>query len=93
MWRRASVPLIAGLTGSGAAHRPRLSAEQRERLLPAFADDIALLSELTGEDFSDWTSGASRGSFAERAAAAAEEEGQQTVVTRSWAPSGRAASM
>ncbi len=93
VWRRASVPLTAGLTGSGAAHRPRLSAAQRERLLPAFTDDIALLSELTGDDYSDWTSGASRGSFAERAAAAAEEEGQQTVVTRSWAPSGRAASV
>ena len=68
-------------------------AEQRERLLPAFTDDIALLSELTGDDYSDWTSGASRGSYAERAAAAAEEEDQQTVVTRSWAPSGRAASV
>ncbi len=93
VWRRASVPLTAGLTGSGTAHRPRLSPEQRERLLPLFTDDIALLSELTADDYSAWTSGDSRGSFAERAAAAAEEEAQQTEVTRSWAPSGRAASV
>jgi hypothetical protein len=93
VWRRASVPLTAGLTGPGTAHRPRLSPEQRERLLPLFTDDIALLSELTADDYSAWTSGDSRGSFAERAAAAVDEEAQQTEVTRSWAPSGRAASV
>ena len=93
VWRRASVPLTAGLTGSGEAHRPRLTAEQRERLLPAFIDDIALLSELTGDDYSAWTSADSRGSYAERAAEVAEDGDQQTVVTRSWAPSGRAASV
>lgn len=85
LWRRASVPLISGLTGSGVTHRPHLTPEQRERLLPAFADDITLLSRLTGDDYSAWVSEASRGSFAERA-------DQQTQVTRSWAPSGRAAS-
>ncbi len=66
LWRRASGPLINGLTGSAATHRPKLTAEQRAQLLPAFVDDVALLSELTGEDFSDWVSTESRGSFAER---------------------------
>lgn len=67
VWRRASEPLLDALQGGGA-HRPALSAEQRERLLPAFADDIALLSEITGEDYADWLSTRDRGSFAQRAA-------------------------
>lgn len=66
VWRRASVPLVAQLAGPGAGVRPRLSAGQRERLLPAFADDVELLSRLTGQDFSDWLSTDSRGSFDER---------------------------
>ncbi|WP_246086518.1 hypothetical protein [Nocardioides humi] len=51
---------------TGDAHRPSLTPAQRERLLPAFADDIRLLAEITGEDFSDWTSTRDRGSFAQR---------------------------
>lgn len=35
--------------------RQPLSWEQRQALLPVFAEDIALLSDLLGEDFSDWT--------------------------------------
>jgi hypothetical protein len=66
VWRRASVPLISRLAGPGESHRPHLSPEQRERLLPVFADDIAQLSEVTGEDFSDWLSTHSRGSFMQR---------------------------
>jgi len=66
VWRRASVPLVAQLTGPAETHRPKLSAEQRACLLPAFAEDVALLSSLTGEDFSDWLSPVSRGSFMER---------------------------
>jgi hypothetical protein len=85
VWRRASVPVVAQLTGRHEAHRPRLTTEQRERLLPSFADDIELLGRVTGEDFTDWLSTTSRGSFRERA-------DQRTTVTRSWAPSGRAAS-
>ena len=49
-----------------ARPRPRLSPEQRERLVPAFADDVDLLSELTGQDFSDWLSTEPKGSFDER---------------------------
>jgi hypothetical protein len=66
VWRRASEPFVRRLTGPGAGPRPHLSEEQRARLLPAFADDVELLSELTGEDFSDWLSTESRGSYDER---------------------------
>ncbi|MCW2790963.1 MAG: sulfotransferase [Nocardioides sp.] len=69
VWRRASVPLVARLSGRGVAHRPHLTAEQRERLLPAFAEDIARLGEVTGEAFDDWLSTRSRGSFRERSSA------------------------
>ena len=68
VWRAASVPLIAQLS-SGGAHRPKLSPEARARLLPHFAEDIGQLAELTGEDFSQWLSEESRGSFEQRAAA------------------------
>ena len=69
VWRRASVPLVGLLSGSGESHRPHLDSAQRKRLLPAFADDIALLARLTGEDFDDWLSTTSRGSFMQRRAA------------------------
>src|SRR3954447_11324068 len=65
-WRRASVPLTERLRTREDARRPRLSPEQRERLVPAFADDVRLLSELTGQDFSDWLSSEAKGSFDER---------------------------
>jgi hypothetical protein len=66
VWRVAAAPLTAQLS-AGGSHRPKLSPEARDRLVPHFADDIALLTELTGEDFSLWTSAESRGSFRERA--------------------------
>ena len=66
VWRRASVPLVAGLSGR-ASHRPHLDPDQRAELITAYADDIALLSRLTGEDFTDWLSPVSRGSFDQRA--------------------------
>jgi len=68
VWRRASEPLIGLLAGTQRAHRPALTDAQRRRLLPAFADDIAVLSRITGEDFTDWLSTADRGSFAQRRA-------------------------
>jgi hypothetical protein len=70
LWRRASRPLVAQLSGPGTAHRPLLSPEQRARLVPAFAEDVELLSRVTGQVFDDWTSTRSRGSFLERSAAA-----------------------
>ena len=69
VWRRASRPLVGQLSGAGATNRPPLSPEQRARLVPAFADDVELLSRVTGQDFEDWTSIESRGSFRERSAA------------------------
>ncbi len=71
VWRHASRPLVAQLRGPGAANRPQLTPEQRARLVPAFADDVALLAEVTGQDFGDWTSTSSRGSFRERSGAPA----------------------
>jgi hypothetical protein len=55
---RRRIPILAGqieglLQRRGAARRP-LSWEQRQRLIPYFADDIRLLQRVTGEDYSDW---------------------------------------
>ena len=66
VWRRASTPLVARLSGPGDQLRPPLPRETRARLLPAFADDIRLLSRITGQSFDDWLSTESRGSFKER---------------------------
>jgi len=68
VWRAASVPIMARLS-SGDSHRPKLSPDARARLLPHFEEDIALLSELTGEAFALWRSAESRGSFEQRVAA------------------------
>lgn len=66
VWRRVH-PLAIGLLGdTRSAHRPRLDARTRERLVQHYADDVALLSELTGQDFGDWLSHESRGSYTER---------------------------
>jgi hypothetical protein len=72
VWRRASAPLIAGLGGRTETPRPRLAPEARARLLPAFTDDIKQLAAITGEDFGDWLSTESRGSFRERSGATAQ---------------------
>jgi hypothetical protein len=37
-----------------ARERQPLGWEQRQALLPAFADDVKLLETVLGEDFSDW---------------------------------------
>ncbi len=67
--RRASTTLSALLPGhlgakmtdqlenilqQDAAPRRPLTWEQREALVPVFKADIALLEDITGEDFSDW---------------------------------------
>ncbi|MEW9552143.1 sulfotransferase [Nonomuraea sp. NPDC050783] len=46
-------PIEGLLQHRGQARRP-LSWEQRRRLIPYFAEDVALLQRVTGEDFSDW---------------------------------------
>ncbi len=46
-------PIEGLLQHRGEARRP-LSWERRQRLIPYFAEDIALLQRVTGEDFGDW---------------------------------------
>lgn len=84
VWRRASVPLVARLS-TGRAVRPRLGSADRARLVRLYADDIALLSEVTGSDYSDWLSSESRGSFEERQARQPQQaqRAQRTSDTRS----------
>ena len=65
IWRHVSVPIVRQLS-NGGAHRPLLSEAQRAQLIEVFADDIALLSQVSGEDYSDWLSPQSRGSFDQR---------------------------
>ncbi|MEX0427193.1 sulfotransferase [Nocardioides sp. DS6] len=65
-WRRAAPALLRHLAGPDEAHRPLLTPQQREQLAPCFADDIKLLSAVSGRDFGDWLSTTSRGSFAQR---------------------------
>ncbi|MET8145832.1 sulfotransferase [Sphaerisporangium sp. NPDC005288] len=50
---RLTEPLEKTLQDSGRPRRP-LSWEQRQALIPGFRDDIALLEEVTGEEFGDW---------------------------------------
>ncbi|MEP9382297.1 sulfotransferase [Nocardioides sp. KR10-350] len=68
LWRRAAPPLLRQLAGPDEAHRPILTQEQRTRLVPAFAEDVKLLSAVTGRDFGDWLSSESKGSFSQRSA-------------------------
>jgi hypothetical protein len=70
VWRSASRPLLAALQRGGDPARPKLAAEQRRLLVDAFADDIGLLEELTGQSFTEWRSASARGSFHERRARA-----------------------
>jgi hypothetical protein len=67
LWRKAAPPLLRRLSGPDEAHRPILTPEQREQLVPVFAEDVKLLSAVTGRDFGDWLSTESKGSFAQRA--------------------------
>jgi hypothetical protein len=81
VWR-AIHPLSLGLLGDHPdAHRPRLDAASRQRLIESYADDIGLLGELTGQDFGDWLNPESRGSFAQRSGSVTrlgERDGSRT---------------
>ena len=66
VWRAVSPAIVRRLADGSDVTRPHLSASQRQALVPAFADDIALLSSLTGDDYSAWLSSDSRGSFSQR---------------------------
>ncbi len=76
LWRRASAPLIWLLQRS-PEHRPELQREQRDQLLPYFAEDIAVLEETTGRSFQDWLGDKGGGTYS---------------VRKSWAPSRRVVS-
>ncbi|GAA1932240.1 sulfotransferase [Nocardioides lentus] len=65
-WRAVSKPLVAQLQRDGDGGRPSLSPEQRELLLEPHRDDIALLSRLTGQDFSEWLTYREGHTFASR---------------------------
>ena len=51
--RLARGPLLAALHRERRPRQP-LTWEDRRRLIPYFAEDVALLEELIGEDFGDW---------------------------------------
>lgn len=53
VWRKVSIPLLwASQRGSGL--RPKVSTEQRQKLIEYFAQDIKRLEAALGRDFSDW---------------------------------------
>jgi hypothetical protein len=49
--------------------RPDLTAQERADLVAQFADDIALLGDVTGDDYGDWLTHRTGRSFVERQAA------------------------
>jgi hypothetical protein len=55
----------------GGGGRPVLDAATRRELVSDFADDVALLSRVTGRDHSDWLRETSRGQFGARSDSAA----------------------
>jgi hypothetical protein len=67
VWRRVHPPLSRLLADGSDAARPHLTPDLRRRLQEEYADDVALLERLTGQDFGDWLSPESRGSYAQRA--------------------------
>ena len=91
VWRTVSKPLISQLHKGGDPSRPKLTPEQRELLVEPHLEDIALLEEVTGESFEEWRTYREGNSFESRRAAADLRQ-RLSVVTRSWAPSGRASS-
>ena len=48
-------PLLAALQ-RGGSRRPRITPEERARVLPFFVTDIQRLQEVTGDSYSDWLS-------------------------------------
>jgi hypothetical protein len=82
VWRRVHPLSIGLLSDRSEAARPRLDATRRQRLVDEYADDIGLLSALTGQDFEDWLSPESRGSYAERSASVTELEPRRVSARR-----------
>ncbi|MCU1600684.1 MAG: sulfotransferase [Frankiales bacterium] len=65
VWRQAQRPLLGALQRGDHA-RPRLTAEDREALLPHFEQDVHLLSDLLQEDYTDWLTLEGRGTYTVR---------------------------
>lgn len=65
VWRQVERPLLRVLQ-RGDAPRARLTAEAREALLPHFVEDVHLLSDLLGEDYTDWLTLEGRGTYTVR---------------------------
>ena len=73
LWRKASIPLLR-LIQRRPGHRPELSKEARARLVDYFADDVAIVEQITEWDLSEWVS---------------HREATTYSVRKSWAPSRR----
>ena len=71
LWRTAERQILAAMQ-RGNHPRPRLQPDERAQLVGHFADDVALLGRLLGNDYSDWLAGSGRGMY---------------TVRRSWEPS------
>jgi hypothetical protein len=69
VWRTAERPLRAVLNRGGTS-RPELTPEQRSAVERHFVDDVALLNEVTGRDFSDWFGQPGRGAYSVRSTCA-----------------------
>jgi hypothetical protein len=65
MWRAVERPLRRALH-RGHRNRPEPSTDVRMELVSRYADDIALLSRLTGEEYPDWLSDKGRGTYSVR---------------------------
>jgi hypothetical protein len=65
LWRQASRPLLS-LLQRGSSPRALLTREAREALAPGFAADVAQLSELLKEDYTDWLAPEGRGAYTVR---------------------------
>jgi hypothetical protein len=66
IWRAVEKRMLATLQNRGE-RRPALNPEQRRQVQGYFLDDLSLLEELTGRDFSDWRGDTGRGDFVSRA--------------------------
>ncbi|CAN5495037.1 sulfotransferase [soil metagenome] len=64
-WRAVEAPLRKALHAGGGP-RPHLSVEHRRYALSRFAEDIALLGEVTGQSYGDWLADVGRGEFSRR---------------------------
>jgi hypothetical protein len=69
VWRTAERPLRAAL-GRGGASRPELTPEERSTVERHFVEDVALLNDVTGRDFSDWFGQRGRGAYSVRSTCA-----------------------